>query len=48
MKEIRKDAEQVLKLEDTIGMIRAIASNHLQVKDVYYCTIAGIKTAVIK
>ena len=45
---IRTDAEQTVKLETLKNMAYAIAKNHLQVKDVYYCTVDGKRTAVIK
>jgi len=52
MTEIRKDAEQVLKLSQISGMniLGIMARNKLTIggEKVYYCTISGKKTAIVK
>lgn len=49
MTEIRKDAEKTVKLSDLPNqMIKAIASQMLKHQNVYYCTLSGVKIAVIK
>ena len=47
---IRKDAEQILKLNDvTMPTVKAIATAILNAgEEVYYCKIAGKKVAIIK
>ncbi len=46
---IRKDAQQTIKLVNLPNqMIKAVASSMLKHSEVYYCTVGGVKTAVIK
>lgn len=45
---MRKDAENVIKVSEAPNMIKAIATAMLKTSAVYYCTIGGVRTAVVK
>ena len=47
--EVLKDAEKLVHLDDLSNMLKVIAGIELKTKGVpvYYCTISGVKTAVV-